>query len=64
MVCTELGAWAYEDGNTAKLGKSFLSLPDEIYQNQKMYNISGQLIPGVKPYDRRIVMDEYQKAIK
>ncbi len=64
MVCTELVAWAYDDGNNAKLGKSFLALPDQIYKNQGRYNIYGQLIPGVDEYKRKDVLDEYKRSKK
>ncbi|MBN2160742.1 MAG: hypothetical protein JW807_15235 [Spirochaetes bacterium] len=62
MVCTEVIAWAYEDDKNAKLGKSFLALPDQIFENQKMYDINGKLIPGVKPYDRSKVREEYNRS--
>jgi RHS repeat-associated protein len=65
MVCTELTAWAYsDDGKKGKLGDVFLALPDQIYQNQKMYDINGKMIPGTKSYDRTDVINEYNGARK
>jgi hypothetical protein len=39
-----------------------MALPDQIYQNQKMYNINGQQKRNAQWYDRKEILEEHERA--